>query len=269
MKNKEQDNKGSTLIEVIVSVALFVFLLLAVFYITDFAKRHLDSAIKSTVIQADLRTAQRDIFKNVTNSTWNRFTSANSYGIYYYDADYRHALLMQSALKSDGTYHIDSAMSPCIERYVLYYIIRPPGDTCVPNPVIGAGGAPNPDVYCPHKWLVKKEINSAAFSGYLLSVLPALLTNDLKDTSNEFVTSAKVLAENVLDFTVVPPSAGGQYAITYNGAPLNAKSADLLIRLTSLKEKKYINKTYANENLMSVYGNLFTLEGIAEPRNRE
>lgn len=275
-RNKNKKNKGNSLIEILIAMTIFMLLIIFVFYIADFTKSHLDETIKATVVQADLRTAQRDIYKYISNSTWGMFTNTippSLQGIYYYDTDYRHALFLQSSLKDNGTTNFDDSMEPNVTKYVLYYIIRPPGDRCVfddPTGTLDSADPRNdPDIYCPHKRLVKKEIKSDVIFGFPTSTdfLEKYLTYDLSDTSSGEVLSARILAENVLDFTVIPPENTGVHTIYYNGAAQSVDNIALLIRLTSLKEKKYMNIEYHNGSHLDNTANLFTLEGLAEPKN--
>lgn len=272
-RNKNKKNKGSSLVEILIAMTIFILLIIFVFYIADFTKSHLDETIKATVVQADLRVAQRDMYKYISNTKWGMFVGASLQGIYYYDTDYRHALFLQTCLNNNGATNYDSSMEPNVTKYILYYIIRPPGDKCVFNDPTGALDSAdpgnNPDNYCPHKRLVKKEIKSDVIFGFPTSpdFLKRYLTYDLSDTSSGEVLSARILAENVLDFTVIPPANSGVHTIYYNGAAQSADNIALLIRLTALKEKKYMNIGYYNGNHLNNTANLFTLEGLAEPKN--
>lgn len=264
MKNRKIS--GISLLEIIVASAIFLAVFMFVISNGLLKMKEWGNFItKESLIQPDIRRAQEDIAKTVINSTWERFLDTENKGIYYFVDDYRHPLVLESSMNNDGTYYIDNDLNPHLKRYVLYFIVRPPDDKCMPNNPI-----PNPDGYCPHKWLVKKELDPVSLQYFPIITAPMLdvyMSNDLKDKVFGNIWSAKIVAENVLNFEIIPPLDGNKYTIYYNGMPKKTNSKTLEINLTYIKNKKILTQTYYNENLLNKKNEITTLKGYAEPRN--
>lgn len=270
----KQKLKGFNLLEVVIVTAFLLFFLVVVIQLVSLTAKNTVRALNTVIIQKDLRHAQMDIAKNISNSTWNRFACTEgpgTQGIYYFGDDARHPLLIQSAMNDDGTINADKDMIPILKKYTLYYIVRPPGDTCAPAVDYNNTPAlPSPDVYCPHKWLVKKEIKTCAFCLsplVTLEMLKVYMSTDFKDTVFDNILSQKILAENVIDFTITPPADGSLLTIYYNGTTKSVNSGALSCQLVTFKDKKYFVRFFSNENLLNENQNLFSLNGKAEPKN--
>jgi len=265
---------GFNLLEVVIVTAFLFFFLAVVIQLVNLTAKNTVRALNTVIIQKDLRRAQMDIAKNISNSTWNRFACTEGQGtpgIYYFGDDARHPLLIQSAMNDDGTINTDKDMIPILKKYTLYYVVRPPGDPCAPavdynnNPAL-----PAPDVYCPHKWLVKKEIKTCAFCLsplVTLEMLQVYMSTNFNDTVFGNILSQKILAENVIDFTITPPAAGSLLTIYYNGAAKSVNSGALSCQLVTFKDKKYFVRFFSNENLLNESRNLFSLNSKTEPKN--
>lgn len=200
--------------------------------------------------------AYRDILNSIEFATWGSFEGANVKGIYYFEDDYRHPLLLQSPIdkKEEGDAHIASN-NPPIKRYLLYYIVRPPGDTCKPNNPIS-----NPDVWCPHKWLIKKELKRSAFRPNItvtFDMLKKYLNNNLQDRFlNWNVISTEVTAKGLINFNIIPPQKGSECTGYYNGTKMSMDRRGLIMNFISLWDtvyegKKALKKSYSNVNFLS------------------
>ncbi|MFH1453958.1 MAG: hypothetical protein ABIH00_08300 [Armatimonadota bacterium] len=143
--------------------------------------------------------------------------------------------------------------------------MRPPGDICQPA-IESPDTAHNPDGYCPHKWLIKKELPLSAFTSpakdAVFDVIKSNLTNNIQNDK-----TARIISENVLNFNIIPPSAGTTFTLDYNGEALETDSKALAVQLISFKDMKYLNKAYFNENLLDKPTRLFVLDALTVPRN--
>jgi hypothetical protein len=184
--------KGTTLVELMVACAIFSALAVSVFSILRYGTRNWRSIESRNSVQVEIRKAEFDLNKEVSRTALSTLIAYPWTGV----TDYRHALLFQTAADLEGIkITTDENGNLQWQRWLLYYIIRPPGDTCA-----APGGTDN---ICPHKWLVKKDIALAGISS------PELLVNylntDLKtkdDGGNANVLKASILSRDILSFNI-------------------------------------------------------------------
>lgn len=185
--------RGATLIELLVTVGVFTFIVLSLFAVTRDGTQSWKAVETRSDVQSALRNFERDITTELRRTSINailiwppRNTASTVTG-------YKHAIVMRSAMNdynynsmanydasatsmwqldplsyaSEPQYYFYSRTPPSPgattpppmtnppepnwQRWVLYYLTRPAGDTCA---------APaDPDNVCPHKWLIRKDID--------------------------------------------------------------------------------------------------------------
>jgi len=187
--------RGTTLLELMIAVAIFGVLITAVFGIFNLGSRHWKVIENRNALQNEIRRVQTDLATELERSTWGTFQGSTLSGIAVRQVagDYRYAICMQTAINpASKIFDVDPANSePICHGFILYYIIRPPDDTCPPPT--------SPDHICPHKWLIRKDIDLAAAISSS-SDLVTYLNTDLTLGGN--VRGCKKLAQNVLAFSV-------------------------------------------------------------------
>lgn len=193
--HKLQARAGTTLLELIIAAAIFGVLITAVFAIFNLGARHWRVIESRNAGQNEIRKIQSDLEVELERSTWQTFQGSSLTGILVRMPadDYRFAICMQTAIDPNSrAFDIDPLSNqPVSHGFVLYYIIRPPGDTCLPNP------PSSPDNTCPHKWLVRKDLDKSANISNNDDLAPYLDT-DLTPGGN--VRATRLLAQNVLTF---------------------------------------------------------------------
>ncbi|MFH1453662.1 MAG: type II secretion system protein [Armatimonadota bacterium] len=272
MNNRTNNrNKGFTGIELLTAVAILVIVFVFSYLAFNLISRNMNKTVQNSMNQSDMNIIHQKILKSVHNSTWEGFINSGINGIYYYgDKDYRHPLLLQSFLNEDGSCNIDTSLNPVCTGYTLYYIVRPKNDICAPE--LNPDGSPvydekekvslsaNPDTYCPHKLLIKKELGLADIN-HSMSIYDQL-RNHMTNSG-----TGKTVAKNVLNFEIIPPEDGSKYTVYYNGKEKKVNDKLIKVKLTAFTERKYLNKAHFNEDLLNDTANLFILEDSAEPQN--
>lgn len=161
--------RGSSLIEVLVTMGVFAIAVVATFTIVRIASGTYRNVDSRTEVQRQLRLAQSDLVMELERA------SLGSVGVYTPRGDYRWALWFKTALNDhDATLDVpymrlgtprstvSKAGDPVLQRYVLYYVARM--DKGRHDGLYGAlcdaayASMQGPDVRCPHKVMVKKEI---------------------------------------------------------------------------------------------------------------
>lgn len=166
--------QGATLVEVLVGFAVFTFMMLASIAVMRIGTGGWTVVESKSDINKSLSRFENDILTELKRA------SLASVGVYTPTDDYHWALwfktpvndpnvvdpttglLMTGKDLGDAVLPIfDSSGNLVMQRYILYYITRPQD---VHNGMPCGSGAPTsaPDVKCPHKVIVKKEL-------YLLS----------------------------------------------------------------------------------------------------
>jgi Tfp pilus assembly protein PilE len=156
--------RGTTLIEVMISCAIYGAIVLSVFALMKYGTRSWRSVETKNTVQASMRKVMDNMYNELVRTSYST--------VILYDSDYRHAICFKSAMNEtvdnratpglDRKFIIlDSSGEPIWQKYVLYYIARP--SSLVYHKGISCDGADaasisNPDNKCPHKWLIRKDI---------------------------------------------------------------------------------------------------------------
>jgi type II secretory pathway pseudopilin PulG len=177
-----RNHRGATLIELLVSIAVYSFLTLGLLALTRNATDSWRAVDARDAVQSQLRVFERDITAELKRASLS--------SIVFYHQSYQHAICFKSAMndinnnsKPTGpvgdplTFWANPAQAwpnnVTWQRYTMYYITRPSaaqhqhdyGYTCAgynsTNPSGGGGGNPVDNI-CPHKWLIRKDLLLAA-----------------------------------------------------------------------------------------------------------
>lgn len=263
---KNGANRGFTILETLVSITiLFMLIIIGLVYL-ELGTSEVSASFNKSKIIAQNITAQMDIVRSIERSTWGMFTDSAFQGIIYNTSDYRHALILQSALDTRGRLVTDPGGVPKLQKYIVYYVIRPQGDTCIPSSV------PNPDNYCPHKLLIRRDISPAA------AVIEDCLNNDIQSTHFGDILDTKVLAQGVLSFDVNLMPAGTRYSVKFNGSYISLNDTSLGFSIKKYREAEYgkkyklVGDEYKRNvgsgfDLSSDTTKLFEIKGRAIPAN--
>lgn len=181
---------GTTLVELMLACTVFSVIVVTVFGVLRYGTRHWRSIEDRNAIQVEIRKAEFDIIREVTRSSLDTVITYPWTGV----SDYRHALALKTAMSLDSPepyFVTNEEGKPQWQRWVLYYIIRPPGDGCAPP-----GGTDN---ICPHKWLIRKDIALNGINS--ASDIPTYLTTTITATEPH-VLKAYLLAKDILSFNI-------------------------------------------------------------------
>ncbi|MCL5774267.1 MAG: hypothetical protein M1536_07825 [Firmicutes bacterium] len=190
---------GTSLIELLVATGIFGLLVITVFAIFDIGSRSYYSAETRGVLQGDVRRAEYFLSNELRESTFNYFND-----VYYYPSgglhSGNHALAFKTAVDynraSPTRYRFvtdPASGAPVWQGWTIYYIIRPPGDTCPVSP------DQDWDDVCPHKWLIKKVVTLNSVN--TVRDLETFINTDLT-TGQAGVLDVSKMADNVLSFNV-------------------------------------------------------------------
>lgn len=239
---------GATLIELLISTAVFSFIAIALFAIMRDGTRNWQAVEARSNVQTQLRTFERDITEELQKA---QLSSVRIYG-YNSGEGYQHAIFFKSAMNEaddpsklgvPSIFQLGAEIPvPQVhwQRYVLYYLNRPTNAQHVADYGYTCATSGNPDNVCPHKWIVRKDIalsanltkgadvvDSAKNLGVGAFVEAAGVDNSLlvfppAGTSLPVgnVWRVKVLARNILAFNLgVADSLGVAVGVDVNGAP--------------------------------------------------
>ncbi len=166
MRTKSQ---GATLVELIITVAVFSLLSIATFAIMRMGSGTLTMVDARSDVQHSLQLFETNLTTELKRA------SLASVGIYTPDSDYRWAIWMKEPMNETTAdvavtgklgdplvCVLDASNHPVMQRYVLFYVALMDksdhdgtfGATC--NAAYTSGVAP--ETKCPHKWIVRKDI---------------------------------------------------------------------------------------------------------------
>ncbi|MGV8118434.1 MAG: type II secretion system protein J [Candidatus Xenobiia bacterium LiM19] len=176
---------GFTLVEMIVSAAMFLVMMTLLFGgYSVFMKYFRISETKNEVhrkfvlMSSDFR---RESLRTVLDTVLFGSSAGNDW------------ICFKSNLDSDDNPHYNEEGFPLWQKYILYYTVRPSNDRCC------KAGSDTDDI-CPHKYIIKKTIDIAASIVDETGVIPYLtftLTRD-QAKSEPNVVSVKPVIDGVL-----------------------------------------------------------------------
>lgn len=174
---------GATLIEMLVSTTMYFLMLTLIFGgYSIFMRCWRASEAKLNVHRKFLLLSsnfQHEIIRTDLDTVECGLTSGKNW-IYF-----------KSDVDNEGTPHLDNEGKPRWTKYVLYYAIRPPRDKCL-SPV------GEEDDICPHKYIIRKDINiAAALSGEGGLKRHLTFTLTMRD-SEPYVMYVKPICNNIL-----------------------------------------------------------------------
>ena len=234
--------RGATLVEVLVGCGVFAFLMISSVAIMNIGTGGFRGVESKADVARQLNRFEADVTTELKRA------SRASVGVYTPNSDYRWALWFKTAMNSLDA--IDASFQPTVplgnsivpitdangeavmQRYILFYVTRMDqakhlekyGYLCG-----SYGSTGGPDVTCPHKWVVKKELyllqnqtsgsdtiglqsdassvtNLRSTALHLLSDTPvtqeAIMSEVDQATSGSCVHRANIVAQNVLSFEV-------------------------------------------------------------------
>jgi len=258
---KRVRKRGATLIELMITVGVYTFIVLALFALTRDGTKGWKSIETRTQVQSQLRNFERDISEELKRTA---LDSIRFYGMNTGDS-YKRGILMLSAMNNrddvtvlgePSSFWVDETKDPPEpkwQRWVLFYLTRPDRDEHVRTYGYACKSYdtnPAPDNLCPHKWLVRKDIYLSAMSANTKTQLTALSKDKLVEgsgsgrpfiegnqgagdepteaqlfalqtTSGSLVARTRILARDILSFSFNVLDAAGAPLPT----PVNAKGA--------------------------------------------
>jgi len=224
MKKKNRKTKGTSLLEMFVAVTIFSIAVFSIFSLYEYGTRNWKSMDEKNRIQTDIRKVFMFLTKDIQNSTFGRFEGSAISGIKVYTTNYTHAICLQSAIDDNNYFIINEDKKPVCQKYILYYIIRPPesfewkdtgleGNWQDPgyghNICLSKGTPQNPDNICPHKWLIRKELSTNIADE---SQIASYINLSLKKEGN--CMNAKLLSSYILTFNINDQQKEGYIDIT-------------------------------------------------------
>ncbi|MCE1248389.1 MAG: prepilin-type N-terminal cleavage/methylation domain-containing protein [Firmicutes bacterium] len=223
---------GATLIEVLIACAVFSLLVLCLFAVMKYATNSWRNVEDRVSVQSEIRKIQTSLTEDL------RKTSYAS--VITYTGDYRHAIAFKTFINPyTGKFETGPSGDLISQGYVLFFLMRPKGDTC------GHSALATTDNKCPHKVLVRvdltrttdgtnswapitfptysKDSEAAAASNALKAYLPSDLSqfyfrgtsitaDEYKATisgETKYVENVYIIGKNLLSFNVekkLPPN---------------------------------------------------------------
>jgi hypothetical protein len=203
--------------EVVITTGIFSVLVLALFAVMQFGIRSWKNIESKNAVQTQLRKVELFLLEDLKRASYNQLRVANMLGTWSPGNSKSlvglecsgSAVWFLSAMDDSGTWYMrDADGNPTWQRNVLYYIARPAdawhqakyGYLC------GAGG--DRDTVCPHKWLIRKEIQSStlldevAVTQYLSRPAGYDLMDPGQMGSEPGLKRVQTLADSVVDFWV-------------------------------------------------------------------
>lgn len=259
-------NKGTSIIEMIICLPILLFLTLMVFKLISSGVKNVNASFQKSKIVAEDITSMLNMSGTIENSTWGSFVGSYIKGIWYFPDDYRHPLVLQSAQDSKGKIVSDSSGIPRMQRFIVYYIVRPEGDRCTLESHGEVLDVPNPDNYCPHKRLIRKDFTPTSFGGSIaLASLGGYLNNDLSVGGR--VLAAKVISNDVLGFDVDFTPYGTKYTVKLNGADIKLDDTSVGFNIKKFRMAEYQKDTHAGNDLTAYKDKYFEISNRAIPKS--
>jgi len=229
--------RGTTLIELMITVGVYSFLVISLFSLTQQGTSNWHSIESRANVQSSLRSAERDMITEIRRSSYSSLVINMNTG-------YQHAILVKSAMNTVDNVNVlgdplnfivDNTAQPPVpkwQRYVLYYVTRQSFNDHMANyGFVCAAPSGNSDDICPHKMLVRKDVMLAAAQPSATQPLFGATPNTVHNTSeydyieaagqeadqtnlyaeaagsgapfsNPYIQRVRVLANNILSFNV-------------------------------------------------------------------
>jgi len=243
MKERGMRRKGTTLVEMLITMFVFTILMVAAFAIMKMGAQANQHVEAKTDVQKALRLFESDILTEL------RRASESSVGIYTPNNDYHWAIWFKTAMNDGFDVNVSHSLgvsqtmitnngNPVLQRYVLYYVgLMDPndhagqfGNTCTTSyAAVGTG----PDTLCPHKWIIKKDLyltdspthdgtgndtigtqaqiaaNSSNLTRWLTDKKTQQLLVNESTPSTNVVARVRVMAQNIASFELTRMTAFG------------------------------------------------------------
>lgn len=217
MKQNKKRQKGTSLLEMLIAVLIYSFAILAVLSLFEYGTKNWHSIEEKNRIQTDIRKSFMLLNTDLKSSTTGQFEGSWFTGVKVFTNDYRHGICFQSAVIDNKYTVINKYNKPVCQKYILYYIIRPPDDQFVGwghDACLKMPAPQNPDDICPHKWLIKKEFNNLTSE----TEIRDSRNTDLATSGN--CTKAQILSKYILSFNINDQQAKGYIEITLKAVRL-------------------------------------------------
>ncbi len=216
--------RGATLMEVILTTGIFSVLILALFAVMRFGVNSWKNIESKSAVQTQLRKVQLFLLEDLKRASYEQLCVPNMPAGWApgkaRTLDGKEvsgsAVWFLTAVYTDETtqeerFARDEEGSPVWKRNVLYYAVRPT-DAWHQQKYGFLCGRPagRKDTYCPHKWLIRKEIDvptllpeSTVEATYLTAPGGADLMDPALMGSEPDLKRVQTLADCVVDFEVI------------------------------------------------------------------
>lgn len=214
---------GATLTEVIVTTGIFSVLILALFAVMRFGIRSWKNIESKNAVQTQLRKVELFLLEDLKRASYDQICVPGMPGswapgkgkVLIGKEVSGPAVWFLTALDTDATtseevFARDDEGRPVWKRNILYYATRPT-DEWHQNKYgfLCASPGGRKDTWCPHKWLIRKEIDVSTLlseSTVESTYLTAPGGHDLMDPSlmgsEPQLTKVQTLADSIVDFEV-------------------------------------------------------------------
>lgn len=218
--NGPRRRRGATLTEVIITTGIFSLLVLALFAVMKYGIKSWRNIESKNTVQTQLRKVELFLLEDLKRASfdWIRvknmpplWVAGSSKALTGVEA-HGPAVWFLSAMDQDATFFTrDAEGKPQWQRNVLYYVTKPTdawhekkyGFTCKQR--TGAT-SDSYDTYCPHKWLIRKEIlqDTLLTSAEIPTYLTAPDGYDLMDQMSlePNLKRVQMLADSLLVFRI-------------------------------------------------------------------
>lgn len=252
--------RGATLIELLITVGVFSFLVVSLLAITRDGTASWRSVETRSSVQTALRMAEREITTELIRASYSSVKIKQD--------TYQHAIVFKSAMNDtdvEDTGVLGDPMifwlepddvTPKYQRYVLYYVTRIDDDEHLATygfkcdtSKLSAGPPYNDDV-CPHKILVRKDIYLAAAldsksalgsSPYIESPpdepstltqyanVPFIWAEPSLKSQYPYLAQVRIIARDVLSFNLAPVKPDGSPGTLDSNGGLNSGNSAFLV----------------------------------------
>lgn len=220
-----KNRKGATLVEVLLSCAIYSILMISLFLIMRYSINNWRSIEDRTDIQTQLRRLDSLMSDEIEKTSFS--------SVVIYKGDYRHSIAFKSFIDpATGRFDTNNEGIPISHGYILYTVLRPADDPCTHLEYNVR------DTKCPHKIILRVELTkntndginywdpvvistSTALRAYLPSITgksfssSGITINDYVAAisgDSKYIRRVDIICNNIVDFSaerIAPPQIPG------------------------------------------------------------
>jgi prepilin-type N-terminal cleavage/methylation domain-containing protein len=236
MKSQDRThlNNGFTLIEMIVGMALFMIIMVIIFSIFRTFTSCWKVAESKNEVHRQFLKVMYNFDKEISRTSLDTMICGTYGG--------QNWVCFKSPIDQDGNpVYLNDGM-PDWQKYIIYYTVRPPDDGCT--------AATGLDTYCPHKYVIRKDVGiNAPLStpGGVPTYLTFTLTAN-QAAGEPYILYVKPLSNNILEMSFNKDSNKAYLHVKI----LRISEAEQHLRIGSVPLSSDTAQPYINQIVWSV-----------------